>query len=105
MAEADQDLDLVAPRLRAAIQLHADSYPRSRTFSRIRLATLMMKIGDPREAAMIGYQALADAKSFRSKRVLAELHSLGQVADQHSRNSDVLNFRREIVNLCDNIRL
>ncbi len=104
VAEADQDLDLVAPRLRAAIQLHAESYPRSRTFSRTRLAALTMKIGDPREAVMIGYQALIDAKSFRSKRVIAELHSLGQVAEQYSRNPDVLNLRHEIANLCDNIR-
>ncbi len=53
---------------------------------------------------MIGYQALTDSKSFRSKRVIAELHSLGQVAEQYSRNHDVLNLRREIANLCNNIR-
>ncbi len=104
VAEADQDLDLVAPRLRAAIQLHADSYPRSRTFSRTRLAAVTMKIGDPREAVMIGYQALTDAKTFRSKRVIAELHSLGQIAERHSHNPDVLDLRREIANLCDNLR-
>lgn len=105
VAESNQDLDLVAPRLRAAIQLHADSYPRSRTFSRTRLAALTMKIGDPREAVLIGYQALADVKSFRSKRIIAELQSVGQVAEQHTRNLDVLNLRREIANLCDKIRL
>ncbi|MDQ3886987.1 MAG: XRE family transcriptional regulator [Actinomycetota bacterium] len=88
--------ELAASRLAAAIRLQDANYPRSRTFSRIRLATLVMRVGDPREAASIGRQAVLDATPLRSRRLIQELHGLARVATQHVRISDVADLRHDI---------
>ncbi|MGH3672459.1 MAG: helix-turn-helix domain-containing protein [Pseudonocardiaceae bacterium] len=97
---AESNLDLVAGRLRKAVELHTDSYPRSRAFSRTRLANLILKIGDPDEGVMIGHQAVTDAASFRSKRIVEELHGLSLVAGRYSHNPEVFKLRSDIKKLC-----
>lgn len=92
-------LELVVPRLEAAIRLHNANYPRSRTFSRTRLASLMMAAGDPREAIPIGRQALADAAPLRSKRIVSELRGLARVAERHVQIGDVADLRHDIATL------
>ncbi|WP_158851138.1 helix-turn-helix domain-containing protein [Saccharothrix deserti] len=72
-----------AERLETAIRLHSDAYPRSRTFSRTRLATLHMTIGDPREAVDIGRQAIADAAMLNSRRMDEELSKLMRACKRH----------------------
>jgi tetratricopeptide (TPR) repeat protein len=89
-------LDLAVPRLEAAIQLHNEDYRRSRTFSRTRLASLMMAAGDPHEAVPIGRQALADAAPLHSERVVSELLGLARAAERHTRIEDVADLRHEI---------
>ena len=88
--------ELAASRLGAAIRLQDANYPRSRTFSRIRLATLVMSAGDPREAVSIGRQAVLDAAPLRSQRLIKELHGLARVATRHERISDVADLRHDI---------
>jgi len=88
--------ELAAPRLGAAIRLQDANYPRSRTFSRIRLATLVMSAGDPREAVPIGRQAVLDATPLHSQRLIQELHGLARVATQHVQISDVADLRHDI---------
>lgn len=90
-------LDLAAPRLAAAIRLHNEDYPRSRTFSRTRLASLIMASGDPHEAVLIGRQAMADALPLRSSRIVNELHGLARVAERHTAIGDVADLRNDIV--------
>lgn len=73
-----------AERLETAIRLHSDAYPRSRAFSRTRLATLHMTIGDPRQAVDIGRQAVADGLTLHSQRMNEELSKLVRSCERHS---------------------
>lgn len=88
--------ELAAPRLERAIRLHADSYPRSRAFSRTRLASLAMAVGDPHEAVVHGRRAVADAASLRSARILSELRDLARNSERHVGIGEVAELRQEI---------
>lgn len=99
VARAAKRPELAAQRLETAVRMHNASYPRSRTFSRTRLASLMMAAGDPREAVPIGRQAVVDAAPLRSKRVVRELHGLARAAEQHTRIGDVADLRHDIAAL------
>ncbi|WP_329060584.1 XRE family transcriptional regulator [Amycolatopsis sp. NBC_01480] len=99
IARKRSNIELAAPRLETAIRLQGSNYPRSRTFSRTRLAALMMSVGDPREAASIGQQAVADAAPLRSRRIMKELASLAMVAERYARIGDVAELRHDITSL------
>lgn len=90
------DLAIVAPRMQQAIRLHDDGHPRSRAFSRTRLASLTMKIGDPRQAAAGGQVALAEASTVRSARLRAELDRLAVIAAPHRGIPEVAALIRDI---------
>ncbi|MFE9786521.1 XRE family transcriptional regulator [Nocardia salmonicida] len=96
-AEALNSLDVAAPRLRYAIDMHGSEYPRSRTFSQIRLAALTMKVGDPRDAAAIGMEAVVRGSALRSARIATELRGLASVANTHRRITEVGELRALIV--------
>nr|BFE99278.1 helix-turn-helix transcriptional regulator [Streptoalloteichus tenebrarius] len=83
LAVAEKRPDDAAERLETAIRLHSDAYPRSRAFSRTRLATLHMTIGDPREAVHIGHRAVADAAMLHSQRMNEELSKLVRSCEGH----------------------
>ena len=91
--------DLAMGRLNAAIRLQAADYPRSRAFSRIRLASLMMAAGYPGEAVPVGRQAVSDTAALRSKRLTTELRGLARAATVHARLSDVTELRQDIAAL------
>lgn len=99
IAQARQAPDLAAPRLLAAIRLQSDNYPRSRAFSRIRLASLLMNTGNPREAVSVGYEAIEEAAPMRSQRLHGELAALGNTAARHSRSSETNQFRHDIATI------
>lgn len=101
VAEKLGHIELAAPRIRQAIQLQGENYPRSRTFSRTRLATLTMRIGGPRMAASIGRQAITDAVNFRSRRIHRELAGLAAAATPHRRIGEVADLCRSIAALPD----
>ncbi|SEC10278.1 hypothetical protein SAMN04489727_2568 [Amycolatopsis tolypomycina] len=98
-ARQEPEPEPAALRLEAAVRLQGVDYPRSRTFSRIRLAALMMSTGDPRQAASVGRQAVLDAEPLRSRRILKELDNLASVSERHSRIEDVAALRWDIASL------
>ncbi|GAA4888801.1 MULTISPECIES: helix-turn-helix domain-containing protein [Pseudonocardiaceae] len=99
IAQARGNPELAAGRLTTAVELQAADYPRSRTFSRVRLASLMMSTGYPREAVPIGRQAVIDTAALRSKRLMTELHGLARSATPHVQFSDVAELRHDIATL------
>lgn len=99
LARTTGQLDLAVPRLEAAVRLHEARYPRSRTFSRTRLASLLMTTGYAKDALPIARQAITDAGPLRSKRLIGELQALAKVAETHARSSDVQELRHDIAAL------
>ncbi|MBA0124295.1 XRE family transcriptional regulator [Haloechinothrix sp. YIM 98757] len=91
--------ELATSRLDEAIRRQGTEYPRSRTFSRIRLATLLMNTGYPQEALPIGRQAVVDSGSLRSKRLLTELQGLAGAAEAYSHLGDVAELRHNITSM------
>ncbi|MFB9363588.1 helix-turn-helix domain-containing protein [Actinoplanes nipponensis] len=87
---------LVAARMRRAICLHDKDHPRSRAFSRTRLASLTMKIGNPREAAELGWQSVEDASTVRSSRLRIELERLAAISAPHRKIPEVGDLIQEI---------
>ncbi|MGK8520444.1 XRE family transcriptional regulator [Nocardia asteroides] len=96
IAQARHRIELAAPRIRRAVDLQAAKYVRSRTFSLIRLATLTMRIGDPKEAAALGIRAATQASRLDSHRIHNELQRLAAAASRHRRMSDVVALREVI---------
>ena len=86
-----------AERLSKAISLHTDAYPRSRAFSRARLATLIMTTGDPQEAVVLSQQALRSAADLHSRRVTDELRSIGAAAKRHAAIPEVADLTHELL--------
>ncbi|MFJ4654669.1 helix-turn-helix transcriptional regulator [Nocardia sp. NPDC088792] len=89
VALARNQIDLAALRISQAIRRQGHGYPRSRTFSLTRLATLTMRIGDPWEAAHLGLQAAGEAKELRSQRIRDELQVLTRASIKHLRIPEV----------------
>jgi ATP/maltotriose-dependent transcriptional regulator MalT len=96
VAQARGRIELAAPRIQRAVQLQRDDYPRSRTFSLTRLATVTMRLGDPQVAAAIGLEAAENAKLFHSRRIHDELNALAEAAAVHRRIEDVAELRHAI---------
>ncbi|QVQ51094.1 hypothetical protein J4H86_19985 [Spiractinospora alimapuensis] len=87
--------EVAASRLRRAVTMHDSRYRRSRVFSSIRLASLLLAVGDPAEAVSVGHQALPDAKRLRSARIATELAGLARVAGTHDQREDIAELRHE----------
>lgn len=85
-----------AQRLAYSVAHHGDGYARSRAISRTKLATLLMVIGDPREAAAIGQIALDSAGSLRSRRAVDDLWELYRFAGRHLQITEALGVRDRI---------
>jgi hypothetical protein len=83
-------------RLAAAVSGHTPAYARSRTISRIKLASLLMATDDPREAVAVGTPALEGAGRLRSRRTAEDLRELRRYAGQHANVPDVADLRRRI---------
>ncbi|MFD2081427.1 XRE family transcriptional regulator [Actinopolymorpha cephalotaxi] len=83
-------------RLAAAVAGHTPVYARSRTISRIKLASLLMATDDPREGVAVGTPALEGAGRLRSRRTAEDLRELRRYAGQHANVPDVADLRRRI---------
>lgn len=83
-------------RLQAAVDGHSDTYVRSRAFSHLKLASLVMATGDPHEAAAIGHAAVDDAAHVRSQRANTFLRELNAVAATHREHDDIAHLRHRI---------
>jgi hypothetical protein len=64
--------------------------------SAIKLASLTMETGDPQQAAVIGQQALNDARALRSRRAADDLRELGRRATKHPAVAEVAKLRHDI---------
>lgn len=80
---------VAAGRISKSVTLHGARYPRARTLSRIRLASLIMAAGDPHEAAAIGMTATREAAQINSVRIVSELQNLRVHARSHAQIPDV----------------
>lgn len=69
---------------------------RARTRNQIRLASLIMVIGDPIEAAALGAQALDWAGPLRSRRAIDDLRDLRRLAQPHVKLTDIADLRSRI---------
>jgi hypothetical protein len=94
--EAEQD---AASRLASAVAGHTETYVRSRAMSGIKLASLTLTVGDTQEAAVIGAQALKDARSLRSRRAADDLRDLARRAVVFERVDEVDELRHAIRNV------
>ncbi|HEX5598424.1 MAG TPA: hypothetical protein VFX61_20765 [Micromonosporaceae bacterium] len=83
-------------RFAYSVQHHDPEYARSRAMSRTKLAALTMLQGDPREAAVIGEQALNDAGPVRSRRAVEDLRTLHRLAEPHAGIAPVSTLRARI---------
>ncbi|HEV2375621.1 MAG TPA: helix-turn-helix transcriptional regulator [Streptosporangiaceae bacterium] len=86
-------------RLTDAVNGHPDAYARSRAFSGIKLATLIMVKGDPTEASAIGQRAMEDAGRVRSRRVADTLRELRSAASRHGRDRAAADLRDRVSTL------
>lgn len=82
---SDQDPGRASQRFGAAVRGHTDAYKRSRAISRTKLASLVMAKGDPRQAAVIGHDALDEVGRLTSRRAADDLRQLGAFTSQHPR--------------------
>ncbi len=90
-----------AARLGYSVDHHTAGYTRSRTISRIKLASLTMATGDPVEAAVIGAVALPDASRLRSRRAVDDLLELKSLADDRATDSRAArDLRDQISDVC-----
>lgn len=96
LAHARSEPALSASRLRTAIDLQGSDYPRSRAFSRVRLASLLMSTGNLDEAIPLGHQAALESASMRSQRLLRELAALGSLTEHNVHTPEAADLRHDI---------
>ncbi|WP_327297757.1 MULTISPECIES: helix-turn-helix transcriptional regulator [unclassified Streptomyces] len=93
---AGQDPGRAAGRFNMAVKGHSDSFKRSRAISRTKLAALMMAKGDPRQAALIGHDALDEVGRLTSRRAADDLRQLGHFAARHQKVQEASGLRERI---------
>jgi hypothetical protein len=86
-----------ARRLGSAVAGHQPVYVRSRAMSGLKLATLALRTGDPREGAEIGRRALVDLGQLHSARTVQVVGALDVAAVPHTRLPEVAQLRQELV--------
>ncbi|GAA3852327.1 hypothetical protein GCM10022243_17480 [Saccharothrix violaceirubra] len=96
LAVGGRSADKATARLASAVAGHTDAFARSRTMSRIKLATLTMATDDPREAAAIGSSALDAAGALRSRRAADDLRELARYGLRHRTTPEVGLLRHRI---------
>ncbi|WP_030372868.1 helix-turn-helix domain-containing protein [Streptomyces rimosus] len=96
LALAGHDAARAGDRFLTAVREHTDAYVRSRAMSRTKLASLLMAKGDPRQAVVIGHQALNEVGRLRSRRAADDLRELGAAAAKHPKIGDVADLRERI---------
>ncbi|MBO0608990.1 hypothetical protein [Myceligenerans salitolerans] len=98
LARAGIDVEDTIDRLSTAVARHNPQYVRSRTFSRIRLATLHCSIGDVTTATEIARVAMDDAATMRSARMREELTTLAS-ATAGLRSPQISELRSNILTI------
>ncbi|MFD7577778.1 helix-turn-helix domain-containing protein [Kitasatospora sp. NPDC059817] len=101
LALAGYQVDDAITRLRAAVDGHAQSFARSRTFSRTKLACLLLAIGNPETALPEAERAVAEVAQLRSQRAVQDLHDLAVLASRYGRNAGLQGLRAQIAATVD----
>ncbi|WP_236726496.1 XRE family transcriptional regulator [Streptomyces sp. NBRC 110465] len=83
-------------RFAAAVSGHGPQFARSKAMSCTKLASLVMRRGDPREAASIGRKAVALGGDLTSRRAADDLRQLGQFASRHPKIQEAAALKEEI---------
>jgi len=83
LATRGQCTDAATSRLREAVATYPAAFPRSRALATARLATLLMRSGDPAEAVQFGHQALDTADTINSIRVADSVRNLHRATAEH----------------------
>lgn len=83
LARRGHHVDRAIDTLRNSVAAYPDNYPRSRSLSAARLATLLMHHGDPAEAATIGNTVLDTTQRLRSNRLTDTIRHLHRSAARH----------------------
>lgn len=83
-------------RLGAAVAKHEALYARSRAMSAIKLATLVLRVGDPVEGASIGHQSLGALGRLRSARTAHVVAELDRATAVHAQLCEVVGLRRDL---------
>jgi transcriptional regulator with XRE-family HTH domain len=96
LAVRERSSQAARARLAAAVAGHTAAYARSRAISRIKLASLVMATGDPREAVTLGHGAVDAAAGIRSLRAADDLRELARYASRHATNGEVAELRARI---------
>jgi hypothetical protein len=85
-----------ARRLDGAVTGHSATFARSIAISQTKLASLLMKTGDPQEAATVGSAALRAAGQVHSRRAADDIRELGTFAKRHEGIDQVAELRHNI---------
>lgn len=93
---AGQDPGRAVRRFCTAVKGHSEAFKRSRALSRTKLAALMMAKGDPRQAAVIGHDALDEVGRLTSRRAADDLRQLRAFASKHPKVQDAVGLRERI---------
>ncbi|MEW2372552.1 XRE family transcriptional regulator [Streptomyces sp. NPDC006656] len=83
-------------RFAAAVSGHGPQFARSKAMSCTKLASLVMRRGDPREAAAIGRKAVALAGDLTSRRAADDLRQLGHLAGRHPKIQEAADLKETI---------
>lgn len=83
-------------RLSTAVTAHGEEFARARVMDQIKIASLVMVIGDPAEAAVIGGQALDAASTIRSRRAADFMRELRRFGEPHERLTVVAELAHRI---------
>ncbi|XVS61984.1 helix-turn-helix transcriptional regulator [Actinosynnema sp. CA-299493] len=83
-------------RLASAVTGHGDEFARARAISQTKLASLVMAVGDPAEAAVLGSLALDWAGTVKSRRAADDLRDLHRFALVHDNVTEVAELRHRI---------
>lgn len=83
-------------RFTAAVRGHGPAFVRSKAMSCTKLASLMMRRGDPHEAAALGREALALGGGLTSLRAADDLRQLGKFAGRHPKIQEAAALKAEI---------
>lgn len=83
-------------RLSTAVAGREEEFARTRTLDQIKLASLVMVMGDPSEAAVLGGQALDAANTIRSRRVADLMRDLRRFGGPHEGLTGVAELTQRI---------
>ncbi|WP_316527550.1 helix-turn-helix domain-containing protein [Kitasatospora brasiliensis] len=96
LALAGHAVDDALGRLRTAVDGHAQPFARSRTFSRTKLAGLLLIMGNPDSALPEAERAVAEIAQLRSHRAVRDLQDLAKLARRYEQHARLEGLRIQI---------